>query len=768
MDDNDASPEPGEKLSPPPLRTFGTDEAAYEYIQAWARDHGYCLRKRRSTKTRDGIWTKSTTYVCDAQGHYEVKGQQRRHRESKQQDCSFQLKVNRRDRGYYIAIDDPSHNHEPSWSFKAHPIHRRRDPATRETIHAQIRAGTRPQEIMTGLRHTGVTNILTRDVYNEGRSWRDWQLDGKTPIEALLLLLQDSSEWTFNYKLDTNGRLTHLFAAYNKAITVFQSHPDLLMADCTYKTNRFSMPLLHFIGVDASNKHFSAAFVIMPDELEPSYLWACQQLNDYIFKPINYTPNTFGSDNETALKNAAKEVWRTTPQWLCYWHIQKNVQTAVKKYLNRVNGPFEASTEDKELEHDFRHAFDVLNRSHDEAEYERRWAKLRQDYLAYPELVRYLREHQYPQRKEVARAWTSELPHYGNSTTSKLEGAHKTVKGYLKGTQGDLLTLITSIENALGNWVHEYEGWLARHYNRPKPPADAKKIDCCNNHLNKYITNFAMDLFAKQLAIAQSDKMTPQCSGAFKSIFGIPCCHTIALFIDDNRQFEADDFNTHWLWERDDVESTIDIAAVVAERKANKPLIFEPASVVRKRGRPKYDKRRDPSRFEMKTGTKRRVPESTLKTTPIIAISDDEESDHEYPDDYDLEDFIDINDPRFAEQVDLTATAPKAATPAESTANRAASKARTPKPTVSRTIQPKKRGRIGKARKEEATRLVVTALSAAGCSANTKQIAALDTDWYTNDVATSFGNLLMALTRADGTASKKQHGVIDRVLKDGQ
>jgi hypothetical protein len=63
------------------------------------------------------------------------------------------------------------------------------------------------------------------------------------------------------------------------------------------------------------------------------------------------------------------------------------------------------------------------------------------DYAEQQPLVRYLREYQYPQRKQIVRAWTSYARHFGNITTSRLEGGHGMLKMFLHNSTGDLLTV---------------------------------------------------------------------------------------------------------------------------------------------------------------------------------------------------------------------------------------------------------------------------------------------------------------------------------------
>ncbi len=54
-------------------------------------------------------------------------------------------------------------------------------------------------------------------------------------------------------------------------------YPDVLFIDCTYKTNKYNMPLCIFSGVIACNKSFYIGF---------AFLWH----EDKEFIPLGYEP----------------------------------------------------------------------------------------------------------------------------------------------------------------------------------------------------------------------------------------------------------------------------------------------------------------------------------------------------------------------------------------------------------------------------------------------------------------------------------------------
>jgi hypothetical protein len=114
------------------------------------------------------------------------------------------------------------------------------------------------------------------------------------------------SKWVQRARTDPDTRqLVQLFVAYKPAIDLFLAHPDVLMMDCSYKSNIYKMPLLHFLGVSPTS-HFSIAFTFMPNEVYDSYEWATDAFEELILSQSNYEPEVILTDNEDAIKAAAE------------------------------------------------------------------------------------------------------------------------------------------------------------------------------------------------------------------------------------------------------------------------------------------------------------------------------------------------------------------------------------------------------------------------------------------------------------------------------
>jgi hypothetical protein len=80
-----------------------------------------------------------------------------------------------------------------------------------------------------------------QNIYNLQRELRAELLERQSPIEAMLHELEVGN-WEFNYQLDDDGHITQLFFTHPKSLSLLKQYLEVLLMDCTYKTNHFRMP----------------------------------------------------------------------------------------------------------------------------------------------------------------------------------------------------------------------------------------------------------------------------------------------------------------------------------------------------------------------------------------------------------------------------------------------------------------------------------------------------------------------------------------------
>jgi len=264
-------------LEPPPETTHPSEDTAYEAVHQWAQEHGYGVKKHRTKEDKKGV-VQRRNLECDRSGVHNVINPCRTRTGTRRTDCPFKVKLMRHlgdGETWKVEVVNPEHNHDESWDPKVHTCHRKRD---REDVLSNVKAlsmaGQPARVVMTALlQEHPDTLLVSRDIYNQRAALRRERLGGLTPIEALIKALEEDNEWLFEVKIDDETRrVTHLFFTISHSIDLMRSFPDVLLMDCTYKTNKFKMPLLHFLGVTPIETNFSAGFCFLPGESASDYL----------------------------------------------------------------------------------------------------------------------------------------------------------------------------------------------------------------------------------------------------------------------------------------------------------------------------------------------------------------------------------------------------------------------------------------------------------------------------------------------------------------
>lgn len=435
--------------------------------------------------------------------------------------------------------------------------------------------------------------IVSHDIYNARKHQKQVALGGSTPAQALVKALEHSSYY-HQLKTDEYGCLTHVFFAHPKSLLQLKSYPDVLLLDCTYKTNRFKMPLLVIVGSTNLNTTFFVAFALLARELQADYQWALEALKSVLDQDGYTYPSVVVTDRELALISSLRLVLPSCKRILCEWHVQQNV-------LCKVVTAF------KEKEENARNEFMTIWASvlaaETRVEFEQRWDTLFDTYAAdYEDLVWYLKDTWLVFKWNLVRFWVDQNLHFGNRATSRVEGAHSTLKRYLQVSTGNLTGVLDRIQLMLENKLAEHEAGLEMAQQRV--PHDVN-IPLFAELIGK-VTPYALRKILVQYR-RLSTLPLPRCSTTFTSSMGMPCAHTIQ----DRRQRKEDihlsDVHLHWHFVRPD--PTAPVAVELG------PLLVHEPAVAKPKGRPPGSKNklkpassttRDPSFFELPTRTLRR------------------------------------------------------------------------------------------------------------------------------------------------------------------
>ena len=319
------------QMLPPPTGRFPSRDHLIEHVRTFACSQGYAVTIRRSDKDSRVV------LCCDRGGCYRNRlnltdGIRQRSTSSRLIGCSFQVLGGKEADGLWaLTIKDARHNHEPSEDLSGHPSCRQLNEDERDKVQQMFAAGIRPRQMLSTLRQNNThLAAISKTIYNARDQLRRQTLAGRTPIQALLDELKEGN-FQHDYKCDTEGHITHLFFAHPLSITLTRTYPTVLLMDCTYKTNRFRMPLLNVVGLTCFNTTFFSCFIFLRREEREDYEWGLTrvaQLFDGIAKP-----RVVVTDRELALMNALETTFPQTQNLLCVWHIEKNVVSHCKQHF---------------------------------------------------------------------------------------------------------------------------------------------------------------------------------------------------------------------------------------------------------------------------------------------------------------------------------------------------------------------------------------------------------------------------------------------------
>ena len=323
-----------EDITPPPDHLFTSYEEAYNALKSHGMQHGYGFVLKESKPYKSEVKTRYY-YRCDRFKKYESKAI-KLSTSTHSTGCPFKLIIFKTNNDQWkLEVRDKEHNHTRSLNASAHNVYRQRTPAQKDIIESMTHSGARPMQIMAAIqREDPDTLVSATDIRSERKAIRERYLDGRSPIEALLDDLS-RPDWVFTVKKDVDNRIQYLFFAHRKQIELLLANPDVLLMDCTYRTNKYKLPLLHILGCTNLQTFFSAGFCFLRNETQADYHWA---ISNFFLKTGVPQPHVFISDQEDALKQAAHTLLPEVPQLLCVWHINKNVQTRAQQTWRDADG----------------------------------------------------------------------------------------------------------------------------------------------------------------------------------------------------------------------------------------------------------------------------------------------------------------------------------------------------------------------------------------------------------------------------------------------
>lgn len=567
---------------------FNSKEEFVMYSKNWAKNLSFFLSKEKSESDR-------VVLICVRGGRERANGEQNR---TIKCNCPFKITARKqKDERWKATLTNGFHNHPPIAATSV-PQGRQLSESQKIEVCRMNESLISPRQIVSFL---GLNNLVkTEDIYNTIKCFKRRKLKSKTQLHYLLDSFQEE-DFFYNYTHKDGNQLTRLFFAFPKQIEMFINFSSVVMADCTYKTNRYKMPLLHFIGLSNVGKSFSIAFCFLKSESREDYVWALQAF----VRCFKIIPHVIVTDQEDALINAAAYVFDGTTHLLCIWHLNKNVLKNCR--------PFFTSGD---IFNSFMNDWNSIIYSESEKTFEDQYQTFQNTWAAIPRAVQYIARNLYPLRRKFAAPWTNRIRHFGCTSTSRAEGMHAQVKKYIQNSRADILGVCTALKLAVENQLNQISIIIEQ-----QKVVNNHRFGLIFSEVKNKISTHALDLVLQQ---TKMDRPLRDCTNSFNQIYGIPCGHALDIKMQQRKKLEVSDFADQWrlfqinaaLVEEDEFNSQLqriqnvvdaggdNIRRVIItqlEEIASNSKILNPTVVASGRGRPigaTNSTRRDPSGFE--------------------------------------------------------------------------------------------------------------------------------------------------------------------------
>lgn len=389
--------------------------------------------------------------------------------------------------------------------------------------------------------------------------------------------LTKEEEWLFWHDVDEWDQLSALFFVHRSSIELLRKYHYILFLDCTYKTNRYGMPLLIITSTTACNLTFYVGFCFLQQETTGFYEWAVGRLHN-LFVINGLADPVMVTDKEDALIRALNKIFPTSPLIQCRWHINKNIKSHMEK----------AEFDDVEEAKQWEKAWHATINSSTEELYDENLAHLQT--LNSTMYTYVAKEYLGSQAVKIVTCFIDKFLHFGKLVTSTGESGHAALKSQLSSSMGNLRDVVGKVRDGI---IHQSQEIYSVH-SKAKIEFDTTMMKIgAFRHLNGFISVKGLRKLHEQLLrLTKNVTCIVPCTHTFEKTMGLPCAHKIHQSLFDKEPLYPKDCHLQWHLDPAIVDQPTDIDPL--------RIIQDPVKKTRGKGRPAHDTstKRDKSRFE--------------------------------------------------------------------------------------------------------------------------------------------------------------------------
>ncbi|KAJ4956733.1 hypothetical protein NE237_013516 [Protea cynaroides] len=327
---------------------FVSEDEAYEFYNAYAKEKGFSIRKSRVERSRIDKSIISRKYVCTHEGFpwtkdKRYKGKVVRSRRETRVDCRAAMSIKRKSDGWIVYKVHHEHNHELVNPVEAHKLRSHRKMMnTMRSIPVRREVGTSENKDQLKYSARGADNvgINNRDCKNyvkkEGNDniGVDWDF-----ILGYFHSMQSvDSGFFYAAEVGMNQSIRSLFWLDSRAKEAYKQFGDVVVFDTSYQTDNCRFPLASFTGVNHHRQSTVFGCGLLADETVESYVWLFET---WLKAMSDQQPTSMITYQDKAIKMAIEKVFPGVRYRFCMWHVAKN-ELENLGYVFKMHKEFEA------------------------------------------------------------------------------------------------------------------------------------------------------------------------------------------------------------------------------------------------------------------------------------------------------------------------------------------------------------------------------------------------------------------------------------------
>ncbi|XP_058746622.1 protein FAR1-RELATED SEQUENCE 5-like [Vicia villosa] len=247
--------------------------------------------------------------------------------------CQFRLRSASSVIGWKVVVKRGMHNHILDKDMLGHDILGRQKDDERESVNDMKKYNMAPTYIASSLKDKDLENLTSiTQIYRARATYILGKRDALTEMQVLLSLIHQEKHTCWSINKENLDIVADIFWTHPDSVKLLNMFSLVLIFDCTYKTNRYRLPLLDIVGVASTKLTFSVAFAFLEHEREENFTWALERLKE-LFYSEKVLQDVMVTDRELALMNVIDSMYPNASHLLCAFHISKIVSMKCKEYV---------------------------------------------------------------------------------------------------------------------------------------------------------------------------------------------------------------------------------------------------------------------------------------------------------------------------------------------------------------------------------------------------------------------------------------------------